>query len=199
MYVKSETDTERSLCIVKVLEDIPGGGTIDPDDFQSATTEMLEGAIVGVDSNGLYHLVKTAELYEDEADSETAYKVLKGHEFVVGDFLMAAVDTGSKCYAITEIDTTSSEDYDILTVGTSLGLAMLDGDCLMQGTAEAAGAGGGVYKYDPAGIAMQGVDLTSGIDNQGCAIMVRGTVIESLLPYPVDANVKALLPLIRFV
>ena len=196
MYVEKNTDTERSLCVEKILEDIPGGGIVDPDDFKSGSTKMGEGSLLGKDSEGIYHLVKTAKLYEAEADDETGYKVLKGHEFKVGDFVMGSAITGSKAYAITEIDT-SEDDYDTITVGTTLGLAMDEGVCLVQATAEDAVGGAGTYKYTPAGIALNSVDLEK--DNQGCGILVRGTVNESLLAYPVDANVKALLPLIRFI
>jgi len=199
MYVKSETDTERSLAIVKVLEDIPGGLTVAQADFQTDTTEMKEGALIGVDTNGLGHIFKTAELYENEADDETGYKVLKGHEFKVGDFITDSGLAGA-AYAITEIDTTSSEDYDTITVGTTIGHAMLDGECLVQATAEAV-AGSAALKYTLKGIATKSVDLTADYDNLGSGIMVRGTVNESLLPYPVDANIKAMaaLALIRFV
>jgi hypothetical protein len=41
------------------------------------------------------------------------------------------------------------------------------------------------------------VDLT--VDNTGCGLVVRGRVRESLIPYPIDTAIKALLPLIRFV
>lgn len=196
MYVAKETGTERSLCIEQVYEDIPGGGIVDPDDFKSTTTVMPEGTLLGKDSNGIYHIFKTAELYENEANTEVAYKVLKNHEFVVGDFLMAAIDTGSACYAITAINT-SNANYDVLTVGTTLGLAMLDGDMLVQGTSEQASAGAGVYKYEPVAIAMNAVDLTK--DNLGCGLLVRGTVNQSLLPYGVDTKIKAYLPLVRFI
>jgi len=197
-YVKSETDTERSLCIEKVLEDIPGGLTVAQADFPDDTEEMLEGALLGVDTNGLGRIFKTAELYEDEADTETAYKVLKGHEFVVGDFITNSGLTGA-AYAITEIDT-SNANYDALTVGTTLGVAMLDGECLVQATAEAV-AGSAALKYTLKGIALNTVDLTADNDNLGCGVLVRGTVNESLMPYPVDANIKAItaLALIRFV
>ena len=50
--------------------------------------------------------------------------------------------------------------------------------------------------YSPVGIALNAVDLT--LDNKGCGILVRGTVNESLLPYYVDSNIKALLPLVNF-
>jgi len=196
MYVKETSDTERSLAVELVLEDIPGGGVVDPDDFKAATTSVGEGALLGVDSSGIYHIFKTAELYEDEADDETGYKVLKGHEFKVGDFITDSGLAGA-AYAITEITTTET-DYDTITVGTTLGHAMLDGECLVQATAQAA-AGSAAFKYTPVGISRNSVDLAN--DNLGCGIMVRGRVRESLLPYSVDANIKALsaLSLIRFV
>lgn len=196
MYVAKETGTERSLCIETVLEDIPGGGVIEPDDFPSTATEMDEGALVGVDANGIYHLVKTAELYEDETNTETEYKVLKGHEFVVGDVIMASVIEGSAAIAITAIDKDTSDDYDVITVGTTLGLAMSDGDILAQASATAS-SGNGALKYTPVGITLQSVDLSKA--NQGAGIMVRGTVNQSLLAYPVDSTLKAHLPLIRFI
>jgi len=197
-YVKSESYTERSLCVEKILEDIPGGLTVAQADFQSDTEEMLEGALIGVDANGLGHIFKTAELYEDETDAETDYKVLKDHEFVVGDFITDSGLDGA-AYAITEIDT-SNNDYDVLTVGTTLGHAMSEGECLVQATAEAA-AGSAALKYTLKGIAMDQVDLTDDNDNLGCGVLVRGTVNESLMPYPVDDNIKAMtaMALIRFV
>ena len=196
MYVKKETGTERSLCIQWVIEDIPGGGTVDPDDFRTTTQEMKEGALLGVDANGIYHLTKPAALYENEANNETDYKVLKGHEFVVGDVIMASVVTGSTARAITAINT-SNANYDVFTVATTLGLAMVEAECLVQATAVNTTAGAGTYKYSPVAIALNSVDLT--LDNLGCGLLVRGTVNEASLPYPVDANIKAKLPLIRFV
>lgn len=197
MYVKKETSTERSLCIQKVLEDIPGGLTVAQADFKTTTEEMLEGALIGVDSDGLGHIFKTAELYENEADSETGYKVLKGHEFKVGDVIVDSGLAGAS-KAITAI-TTTEDDYDTITVAVTIGHAMLDGECLVQSSAAAA-AGSAVLKYTLKGIALNQVDLTAENDNLGCGVMVRGSVIESALPYPVDANIKALaaLALIRF-
>lgn len=179
----------------KVIEDIPGGGTIEKDDFKSTTTVMKEGAVLGVDSNKLYHPVKTAELYEEAAVDAVAYKVKKNHEFKVGEFFMDAGKT-SKAYAITAITTTET-DYDTITVGTTLGKVLAVGTVMIEAAAQATSLGGGSYKYNPAGIALNSVDLTK--TNLGCGILVRGTVVESLLPYPVDSSIKALLPLIRFV
>ena len=195
MYVETSNDTERPLVIQNVIEDIPGGGTIEKDDFKTDTEMMPEGTILGKDANGLYHPVKTAELYEAMAADAVTAKIKKNHEFKVGDFIMDAAKT-SKAYAITAINT-SNANYDTITVGTALGVALDEGAVLAQATAQAATLATGTYKYTPEGIAMNGADIT--LTNQGCGILARGSVVESLLPYPVDAAVKALLPHIRFV
>lgn len=194
MYVAKETGTERSMCIEQVYEDIPGGGVIDPDDFKTTTTEMDEGALVGKDSDGLYHVVKTALIHENAANDATAYKVKKGHEFVVGDVIVDSALAGAS-KAITEIDT-SEDDYDTLTVAVTIGHAVTTAECLIQAT-DAQAAGSATYKYPVSGIALNAVDLTK--DNLGCGIMVRGTVNESLLPYKLDSVLKAFLPLVRFI
>jgi len=307
MYVKSETDTERSLCIEKVLEDLPGGGTVDPDDFKTATTEMLEGAIVGADSNGLYHLFKTAKIVT--GGSASAPRIESEHELLVDDVISdgnvaltiasitvgATYDTltfdsgsltiyaaGTVLYQVETEDTSgtgkaahaqvqdTSGDYldvyfpindnpeqkngIVLTIaqagGDALAVAYTEGVLTISLANSTAGknnvslvqaairalavtegidfsgvtcvgtdwddkqtgatlttatdtfVGANISRkdplYTPAGLAMQGVDLTTDIDNQGCGIMVKGTVIESLLPYYVDSDIKALLPFVHF-
>jgi len=188
MYRTSETDTERVLCIEKILEDIPGGGVVDPDDFKTTTTTMLEGTVLGKDANGIYHVFKTAKLQANAADDATDYRVIKGHEFVVGDVIVDSGLAGAS-QTITAI-TTTEDDYDTLTVGTTLGHAIVAGESIVQSTEEAV-AGAATLYVTPAGIATNSVDLTK--DNQGCGIMIRGTVNESLLPYPIDTLVKAYL------
>lgn len=308
MYVATETGTERSICIEQVLEDLPGGGIIDPDDFKSDTTEMEEGAIVGADSNGIYHLVKTAKI--KTGGTTSAPRIELDHELKSGDILSDGVvcleidtitegttydtlsfDSGSLSvyaagtilYVVDEsVDTTGSGnsaeatvqdksgDYlkveipawagankannlnvtieqaadDNLAVAFASGaltisladttpanntvaliqaairaLGEIDGidfaEAVCTGTGWDAGEQvGGVLTtatdafdlgldnvrpdpyYTPAGIAMQGVDLS--VDNKGCGIMIRGTVNESLMPFYVDSDLKALLPFINF-
>lgn len=46
-------------------------------------------------------------------------------------------------------------------------------------------------------ITMAKVDLT--VANQSCGLMVRGTIEERNMPFPLDADLKKLMPLIRFV
>lgn len=164
-----------------------GGGTLKKAPL-SSTDELKQGAIVGKDTDGLLEVLKTAEMQADGAIDATTYKVLKGHEFVVGDYILDSALAGD-AQAITEIDT-SEDDYDTLTVGTTLGHAVTDGECLVQVTSA------GALQVTPEGVTKNAVDLSKA--NQVTGVMVRGTVNESLMPYPVDASVKALLPLIRF-
>jgi hypothetical protein len=46
-------------------------------------------------------------------------------------------------------------------------------------------------------ITLSKVDLT--VANQSCGLMVRGTISEGNMPFPIDAGLKALMSLIRFV
>lgn len=194
MQTEFSTDTERTLAVELILEDIPGGGVVEKDDFPADATEMKEGALLAVAADGIYHVVKTATVNTAAASGDTSILVNKGHSLKVGSILS---DTG-KTYtsrAITVIDTTSATGYDTLTIAAAFGVAPASGAVLIGSSAT--GASGTAFKYTPIGIATNPVDLT--VDNTGCGIMVRGRVRESLLPYPVDATIKALLPLIRFV
>jgi len=192
MYVEKETGTERTYAVEKVIDDIPGGGTIVKEDFPSTTTVLKEGAVVGEDEDGKYHLVKTAKAHADSATNDIQIK--KEHDFNVGDFVTDAGLT-LKAYAIVSIDT-SNEDYDVIDVGTALG-SVTENMILVQAAAEAAVAGEGAFKYTPEGVTTCSVDLT--VDNQGCGIAVRARVREEIIPYFIDANVKALLPFVQFV
>ena len=60
----------------------------------------------------------------------------------------------------------------------------------------AAAAGSAAYKYAPEAITMNKVNTT--VANQQSGLLANGTVIESVMPYPIDATIKAKLN-IRFV
>jgi hypothetical protein len=51
----------------------------------------------------------------------------------------------------------------------------------------------------PVGITLNTVDVSAAGLNQGTAVLTKGTVIENLLPYPVNDYIKSLLPGITFV
>jgi hypothetical protein len=176
-------------------EDIRGGVTIDGEELGAASV-VEAGTAFGLDSNGLGHVIKTASLYEDEASNETGYKVLKGHGFKVGD--IAALDkASSKAYAISGINTGNAA-YDVITVGTSLGVAALAGDVIFEAAAQDATGGNHSLKYAPYGLVGTGFQVVKG-GNHLTQGVVRGTVQEDIMSFGLPDKVKNALPLIRFV
>lgn len=94
------------MAVEKVIEDIPGGGTVEPDDFKSDTTAMKDGALLGIDSNGIYRLFKTAKIVT--GGSASAPRIELEHELKVGDIISDGI-------VALEIDTiTEGETYDTL-------------------------------------------------------------------------------------
>lgn len=191
MQIFKKTEARQTNAFITKLEVIVGGGTIAVKDLSQPIVN--EGTPVGVDANGLYHVVKTAKLVADVTNVATDYPVAKGHNFKIGDFL--AQKTGGKAYAISSIDTTA-EDRDILTVGTTLGLAGVIGDVIIQASAESATTTSAL-KHSPIGLIGTSFDVIEG-DNHLSDIVVRGSVKEALIS-PLSAEIKALMPLIRFV
>ena len=142
MTVTRRKDTRTPRVFMHKIADIRGGVSVNVSEL---TQDYLpEGSILSVPVNGVSHVVKTAVLQADATNSATDYKVLKGHNFKVGDVIMLA--TSAKAYAITAITTTNAA-YDTLTVGTTLGLAASAGAFLME--AAEAGASGSAFKYTP--------------------------------------------------
>ncbi len=201
LTVSKTSETQYLPVFQKVFEDIPGGATISTGDLKSDSTEIKAGAIVGADpdTDGLYRLIKTAEVYADGDGEDNTIQVLKTHEFKVEDF----ISNGSKSSKIQSIDTTN-DDYDVISVVA--GFAHEDGDYLYQSTSEGTEAADIALKYTPAGITKNNIDvvtysLSGSVThaNVSSGIVVRGTVVESLLPYVVPTVVKtALTDRIRF-
>ncbi len=307
MEIVKTTGTERVLAVESILEDIAGGGTILQADFQTATDHLKEGALVGVDGNGIYHLTKTAQIVA--GGSNSAPRIEIEHELKVGDILSDGVvaleitvittgttyDTltfdsgslsiyseGTVLFVATAVDTTGSGvaslatvqdtagDYmvctipigyspadfngvsmtieqaadDVLAVAIDIGvltisladttaannnLAAVQALVRALGTVEGldwsmatftgtdwddkqtgatlttatdafdtgVNSDGITPKYSPVAVTTSLVDFT--FANQGCGLLVRGRVRESLMPFYVNTYLKGLLPLIRFV
>lgn len=193
MQVFSSTGTERNLAIELILEDIPGGGVVEKGDFPTSSTGMKEGALLGVDSSGIYHIIKTAMVANAvPASGSTHIVVFSAHEFKVGDYFQNTGNTASGVL-ITAI-AASGVGNDVITCG-SPSIAIAASGLIIQaatGTGRALG-----FLYTPIAIATNPVDLTN--NNNGCGLLVRGRVRTSQLPYFVDTTIKALFPLIRFV
>lgn len=184
-----QTETRTKLVFTAKLEDKVGGICIAAADLTQAT--LPAGTPVGLDANGLAHVIKQAVLADDATDSATDYKVDKGHNFKVGDPIASAVSGAA--YDITAIDT-SNENYDTLTIGTTLGVALSDDDVLFLAAAES--ASDAALAYTPLGLTGHDIDIVTG-SNPVVDCIVRGSV-NTLTAPAYNAEVKAALPHFRF-
>lgn len=192
MYVTTrETDTERTLAVESILEDIAGGGVIEKDDIPTSSSGIKEGTLVGVDTSGVYHIVKTAMVKNAFATGANALVVYDNHEFKVNDFIGTSASGAASGALITAISA-SGAGVGIITCSW-LGADVAASGILVQ----ASGLGHSNFKYVPAGISANYVERDK--ENTGCGIVVRGRVRQNLMPYHIDDTLKTKLPLIRFV
>ena len=131
--------------------------------------------------------LKVATLTANATNTATTYQVAKGHNFKVGDYFAAA--PGGAAYAITAIDTTNAA-YDVITVGTTLGVALTSGALLFGSSATGASAAsyGGVN-----GLLYDDVTVGTGVS---CSVVIRGTVYARRVPY--STGLEAALPRIIY-
>ncbi len=192
MYVTTaKSDTERTLAVEAIFEDIAGGGVIEKDDIPSSSSGIKEGTLVGKASDGIYHIVKTAMLRDAVVTDATHIVVYNNHEFEVGDYIgtsASGVASGGLISAISA----SGAGVDVITA-TWAGPNYAASGIVVQ----ASGLGHSNFKYTPAGISTNYVDKDD--ENTGCGIVVRGRVRQNLMPYYIDDTLKSKLPLIRFV
>jgi len=184
-------------CCELILEDIVGGGVVAKADFKATSIEMKEGALLGVDNLGIYHLVKSGKAWSPAASGATTVKIYPNNEFKVGNILINSIKTGTSrmITAINELDFS----YNEITLAGPLNVAVNVGDILIEVSASGQTGAGAVLSYPPVAVAIASdpVNLLTG--NTGCGLMVRGRVNTELMQYSIDDNIKALLPLIRFV
>jgi len=119
LKIERKNDARFVKPILNRVADIPGGVTIQTSVLGGAA--LLEGTPIGPVANGMYGVCKTAKLVTDAANNAVVYEVAKGHHFKVGD-LLAVVGGNGK--AITAIDKTTNADKDVITVATTLGVAL---------------------------------------------------------------------------
>jgi len=115
MNITSETLGGRNVIFDYVLEDIPGGISLDKTRIPSTLKYLGAGTLLNVNkSTRVAKFVKTARCVADSADGDNV-RVEKGHLFEAGDYVTDG-------YVVAEISsiTTSEDDYDILVVGTTL-------------------------------------------------------------------------------
>lgn len=201
MYRKREREFQYPPGIEKIIEDVIGGGTVDRAGLRGAVfngkplDELPPLVVVVQNENGVYCALKTARLFEAAAEDATSIKVTKNHLFSVGDFVTVGGDLQGASDEITAIDK-SNAGYDIITLAATIGAAA-KGSILVQAKDKQA-AGNATLPYDgEVVLTMNKVDLT--VANQQSGLLVRGTVNESCMPFPIDKGIKALMPFIRFV
>jgi hypothetical protein len=185
-------------CCELILEDIPGGGVVAKADFKNTSVEMKEGALLGVDSDGIYHLTKTAKAWTGSASGATGIKVYKNNEFKAGNILINTNKTGIS-RTILSVDELTSLSYDELSLEGPLNVAVNADDILVQVSAAGQTGANLLLAFPPVAVAIASDPVKLSWGNVGCGLMVRGRVKEELMPYAIDASLKAMLPLIRFV
>lgn len=187
--IEKKQGVRRSRAVTHNLADIPGGVCIDTSELTQPT--LAEGTAVGKDSNGLWHVCKTAVLAANAANDATTYTVKKGHNFKVGDVIM--LKTKGKAYSITAIATNQSDaNADDFTVGTTLGVAATTGDVVFQGAS--AVASNSAFKYTPLGIINTSYDVEPNLFVAVTTIgQVEGAKIEPL------GEIADALPLINII
>ena len=82
-------------------------------------------------SDAMFHVCKTAKVVTNAANDATTYDVAKGHHFKVGDRFATEGANGQQ---ITAIDKTTNTDKDVITVGTTLGVATAAGVVAFEST-----------------------------------------------------------------
>lgn len=139
MTVQRRKDTRTPRVFMHKVADIRGGVSVKVSELGGDF--LNEGAVLSAPDNGICHAVKIAVLSAEATDTDTDIKVNKGHNFKVGDFVMA--DEGGKAYAITSI-TTTEKTHDTIRVGTTLGVKIKKGGFIIE-----AAAGTSKLKYTP--------------------------------------------------
>lgn len=168
--IKRQNDKRIVRAFTHRLADVPNGVNVATDDLTQ--TFVAEGTPVGRDSNGLYHIVKTAVVAVAVDTSDTAITVRKGHNFKVGEYVFAK--TGGKCYTIQSIATSGTDNaLDVITLNTTLGIAISVGAVIVQGEKE--GASAGTYKYEPIGLLGESYDVET-LSNMPANVVTIGQI-----------------------
>lgn len=204
MFLKRENEFQYHPGIEKIIEDVIGGGTIARSDLAGAVfkgkplDELPPIVIVVQDEDGVYHVLKTAELSSAAAADAVNYPVKKNHVFAVGDAVTIGGAFDGAADVITAIDK-SNATHDVITLAGTIGAAP-KGSVLVLAKAKADAEAAELKYGDESSelvITMNKVDLT--VANQTSGLLVRGTVNEAVMPFSIDKALKSRMPGIRFV
>jgi len=180
LTIKRQTDNRVVKCVLHRVADIPGGVTVSVASLGGDA--LFEGTPIGVGSNGLYQVCKTAQIITDATNAATTYEVAKGHHFKVGDYFAASTANGQ---LITSIDK-SNASKDVITLGTTLGVAITANTAAYQ----TAGSNK-TFSVTPSAIAGSNENVVAN-SNLFVSAWVIGVVKESNAPKVTDAIKTAL-------
>jgi hypothetical protein len=173
MNVKNQTEYQYMPFIVKELEDRQGGLSVSLADLRKDVDSVPPGAYIGVDEKDLGHILKSAELTEAAVATATEFKVKKAHQFIVGNPVTSKDIEGAKAFNIVSIDTSNAE-YDVVKVGTAIGVALPAGSNLIVVKAEDSTGGKSELPYSIVGITKREIDTTGSHAMVG--VLTKGTV-----------------------
>jgi hypothetical protein len=126
LSIKRQKDNRVVKCVLHRVADIPGGVTVSVANLGGSV--LFEGTPIGKGQNGLYQVVKTAQIITAATDTATTYEVAKGHHFKVGDRFATEAANGQLITAIDKSDPAK----DVITVGITLGVAITAGTAAFQ-------------------------------------------------------------------
>ena len=191
LKITRNSDSRVIKAILHRIADIPGGVTVSVADLGGAVLKEATPLAYAV-ADAMWHVCKTALIISDAADNATTYDVAKGHHFKVGDIFATE---GANGRAITAIDKTTNTDKDVITLGTTLGVAITAASKTVAFAA--ASAGGKVVKYPPTAIAGSNYDVAAS-DNLFCDAWLIAVVRSGNAPL-VNDTIKATLKCIHYI
>ena len=180
LTIKRKKDNRVVKCILHRVADIPGGVTVTVANLGGSA--LFEGTPLGVGTDVLFVVCKTAQIVEAATATDTTYSVAKGHHFKIGDRFATDACNGQ---LITAIDKTDPAK-DVIIVGTTLGAAITNGTCAF----ESKGADK-TLKNTPVAIAGSNYDVESG-ENLFTDAWVIGVVRKANAPIVNNAILTAL-------
>lgn len=190
MTITRKKETSYKKVIMHRIADIRGGVGIKASELVHGGV-LPEGTPVGAPVNGIASVLKVAKLHEDATSSAVEYKVEKGSNFKEGEFITAGV--GKKAYAITAIDK-SNAAYDVISVGTTLGVAISAGNYVVAAKAEVS-TNASVLAVQPVGITGTTAINIDTKTNLPMDVWVMAVTKGALLPADVLAAMKGIINL----
>lgn len=187
LTIKRKSDSRVVKCILHRTADIPGGVTINVANLGGSA--VFEGTPLAKGTDGLFEVIKTAQVVTAATSGATKLEVAKGHHFVVGDYI--AFGSANKGVQISAIDKTDATK-DVLTIA-ALASAVAIGACGVQTKSTTTYA----PMYDAIAVAGSNYDVLPGA-NLFVDAWVIGVVKEAYSPI-VNDTIKNAIAGIRYV